>query len=94
MAIDTAKDSISISEAEKDLRAIIARARETKQPVFITQDSGAAVIVLDATQYLKDLDERDVLHAILDGRRAIREDGVQTLEEVEAQIDALLSEPD
>ncbi len=92
MAIDTAKDSISISEAEKDLRAIIARARETKQPVFITQDSGAAVVVLDATQYLKDMDERDLLRGILEGVDALRAGHVVSHEEVEAMLDRILAE--
>ena len=94
MAIDIIEDIVPVTKVRENLSAIIERARETKRPVIVTQNGSAAVVVLDAAQYQKDMDEREVLHAILDGRRAIREGGVYTLEEVDAQIDALLSEPD
>jgi prevent-host-death family protein len=75
-----------------DLDAVIERAQETKQPIVVTRNGKAAVVIIDAAQYQKEMDEHDIFRAVLEGRRDVREGRVYTIEEVEAELDALLSE--
>jgi PHD/YefM family antitoxin component YafN of YafNO toxin-antitoxin module len=56
----------------------------------VTRNGKAAVVIIDAAQYQKEMEERDILRAVLEGRRAVREGRVYSLEEVEAELDALL----
>jgi prevent-host-death family protein len=92
MATETVNEQISVASVRDDLDAVIERAQRTKQPIFVTRDGKATVVVVDAVQYQKEREERDILRAVLEGRQDVREGRVYTLEEVEAELDALLPE--
>jgi len=91
MAINILEDIIPVTKVREQIGSVIERARETKRPIVVTQNGSAAVVIIDAAQYQREIQERDLFRAILQGRRDIRERRVFTLEEVEAEIDALLS---
>jgi len=90
VATDTINERIPVSKVRNDLGAVIEHAKETKQPIVVTRNGKAAVVIIDAAQYQKEMEERDILRAVLEGRRAVREGRVYSLEEVEAELDALL----
>jgi prevent-host-death family protein len=92
MATETIEERIPITKVRDDLDAVIERARETKRPVVVTQDGREAVIIIDAAQYRKDIEERELLRGILAGEDAIRAGKVVSMEEVEAHLDAILAE--
>ena len=92
MVTETAEESIPIADARGNLDALITRARETKRPIIVTQDGGAAVVILDAEQYWKEREERDLFRGILEGEDAVRAGKVLSMEEVEAHLDAILAE--
>ncbi len=92
MAIDIIQDIIPVTKVRDNLSAIIDRARETKRPIVVTQNGSAAVVILDAAQYQKDMDERDLLRGILAGEDAIRRGHVLSHEDVEAALDQVLAE--
>jgi prevent-host-death family protein len=89
MAIDIIEDIIPVTKVRDNLSAIIDRARETKRPIVVTQNGSAAVIILDAAQYQKEQEASTYLQAVLDG---LLSEGEVTPEEVEARLDAILSE--
>lgn len=92
MATETVNEQISVASMRDDLDAVIERAQRTKQPIVVTRNGNAAVVLIDAVQYQKEKEERDILRAVLEGRQDIRQGRVYTLEEVEAELDALLAE--
>lgn len=92
MAIDIIADIVPVTKVRENLSAIIERARETKRPVIVTQNGSAAVVVLDAAQYQKEMDERAYLQAIIDGLDDVMAGNVISHEEVEARLDAILAE--
>ncbi|MGI8690614.1 MAG: type II toxin-antitoxin system Phd/YefM family antitoxin [Thermomicrobiales bacterium] len=92
MATEMINERMPVTKVRDDLDAVIDHAQETKQPIVVTRDGKAAVVIVDFAQYQKEMDERDIFRAVLEGRRDVREGRVYTLEEVEAELDALLSE--
>jgi prevent-host-death family protein len=72
-----------------DLDAIIDHAQETKQPIVVTRNGKAVVVIVDAAQYQKDMEEREIYYGLV---RGLTSKKVHTLEEVEAELDALLDE--
>jgi prevent-host-death family protein len=92
VAINTINEHIPIATARDDLDAIVQRARETKRPVVITYNGDPAVVLIDAVQYQKELQERDHLRAILAGEDDIRKGRIVSHEEVEAMLDDMLAE--
>lgn len=91
MATETIEERIPVAKARDDLDRIIDHAQETKPPIIVTRDGKAVVVIIDAAQYAKELDERDILRAVLAGWRDVREGRVYALEEVEAELDELLA---
>jgi prevent-host-death family protein len=92
VAIDIVEDIIPVTKVRDNLSAIIDRARETKRPIIVTQNGSAAVVLIDAAQYQKVMEERDFLRGILEGEADIRAGRVHTQDEVNAHIDAILNE--
>jgi prevent-host-death family protein len=92
MAIDIIEDIIPVTKVRDNLSAIIDRARETKRPIVVTQNGSAAVVLIDAAQYQKEMEERDFLRGILEAEADIRAGRVYTQDEVDAHIDAILNE--
>lgn len=92
MAINIIKDIIPVTKVREQIGSVIEYARETKRPIIVTQNGSAAVVIIDAAQYQKEIQERDLFRAILAGEDAIRAGKVMRMEEVEARLDAILAE--
>ncbi len=92
MATDTINEEMPIAKVRDDLDAVIAHARETKRPILVTENGSEAVVIIDTTQYQKEIQERNLFRAILEGEDAIRAGKVVSMEEVEARLDAILAE--
>jgi len=92
MAINIVEDIIPVTKVREQIGSAIERARATKRPIVVTQNGSAAVIIIDAAQYQREIQERDLLRAILEGEDALRAGKVVGMEEVEAHLDAILAE--
>jgi prevent-host-death family protein len=92
VAVNIIEDIIPITKVREQIGSVVERARETKRPIIVTQNGSAAVVIIDAAQYQKEMDERTLLRAILEGEDAIRAGKVVSMEEVEARLDAILAE--
>jgi len=92
MATETINERMPIADVRDDLNTVIEHARETKRPIVVTQNGSAAVVIIDAAQYQKEIQERDLFRALLEGEDAIRAGKVVSMEEVEARLDAILVE--
>lgn len=92
MATETINERMSATKVRNDLDAVIDHAQETKRPIVVTQNGSAAVVIIDAAQYQKEIQERDLLRAILEGENDIRKGRTVSHEEVEAMLDELLAE--
>lgn len=92
MATETINERMPIADVRDNLNTVIEHARETKRPIVVTQNGSAAVVIIDAAQYQKEIQERDLFRALLEGEDAIRAGKVVSMEEVEARLDAILVE--
>lgn len=92
MATETINERMPIADVRDNLNTVIEHARETKRPIVVTQNGSAAVVIIDAAQYQKEIQERDLLRAILEGENDIRKGRTVSHEEVEAMLDELLAE--
>lgn len=92
METETITERMPIADVRGDLDTVIDHVQATKQPIVVTRDSTAAVIIIDAAQYQKERQERDLLRGILAGEDAVRAGKVISMEEVEARLDAILAE--
>jgi len=92
MATETINERMPIADVRDNLDTVIEHARETKRPIVVTQNGSAAVVIIDAAQYQKEIQERDLFRALLEGEDAIRAGKVVSMEEVEARLDAILAE--
>src|SRR5947209_8214117 len=73
MATSTVKEIMTAADVRAQLDTVIEHAQETKRPVIVTKNGKAAVVIVDAAQYQKEMDERDLLRGILEGEDAIRQ---------------------
>lgn len=92
MAINIVEDIIPVTKVREQIGSVIERARATKRPIVVTQNGSAAVVIIDAAQYQQEIQERDLLRAILEGEDAIRAGKVVSVKDVEARLDAILAE--
>jgi prevent-host-death family protein len=92
MATEIIEERIPIANVRDNIDAVIIQARKTKRPIVVTEDGGETVIIIDAAQYHKVREERELIRAILEGEDAIRAGKVVSMEEVEARLDAILAE--
>ncbi|MGI8855639.1 MAG: type II toxin-antitoxin system prevent-host-death family antitoxin [Thermomicrobiales bacterium] len=92
MATEKVDEQISVANMRDDLDAVIAQARKTKRPIVVTDNGREAVIIIDAAQYHKESEERELIRGILEGEDAIRAGKVVSMEEVEAHLGAILAE--
>jgi prevent-host-death family protein len=81
------KDVVPIEALRNDCDAAIQRAQKTKQPIVVMQSGEAAVVIVDAAQYEKEMQERDTYLAVGRGLSSMR---TYTAEEIENELDALL----
>jgi prevent-host-death family protein len=89
MAINIVEDIIPVTKVREQIGSVIERARETKRPIIVTQNGSAAVVIIDAAQYQKETEERETYRALVQGLSSRKS---YTLEEVEAELNALLGE--
>lgn len=89
MTVNIVEDIIPITKVRDQIGSVVERARETKRPIIVTQNGKAAVVILDAAQYQKEMEERETYRAVARGLSSKKS---YTIEEVEAELDALLSE--
>lgn len=83
------EDRISIAELRNDVDMAVRRARETTRPIVVTENGKPVAMLIDAKQYERDRDTITVLKAII---RGLRSKKTYTLEEVEADLEAILAE--
>jgi PHD/YefM family antitoxin component YafN of YafNO toxin-antitoxin module len=57
--------------------------------LVVTENSKAAIVIIDAAQYQKEMEEREIYLAVAQG---LSSKGEFTPQEVEARLDALFSE--
>ncbi|MHB8648143.1 MAG: type II toxin-antitoxin system prevent-host-death family antitoxin [Thermomicrobiales bacterium] len=89
MATKTINERMPIAKVRDDLDAVIDHAQETKQPIVVTRDGKAVVVIIDAVQYQQEMEERELYRGLV---RGLTSKKTYTLEEVEAGLDALLHE--
>lgn len=92
MATKTINERMPVAKVRADLDAVIDRARETKQPIVVTQNGSAAVVIIDAAQYQQEQEKIAHLQGVIAGMEDILAGRVMSHEEVEAHLDALLAE--
>ena len=85
-------DIIPISELRQDATSVLKRTALTGNPVFVTQHGKASAVVMSAAAYEKAQNEFGILKMLLQGRRDIEAGIGHDLDEVMAEVDALLAE--
>ena len=85
-------DIIPISELRQDATSVLKRTATTGNPIFVTQHGRASAVVMSAAAYEKAQNELGILKMLLQGRRDIEVGIGHDLDEVMAEIDALLAE--
>ncbi|MDR1360697.1 MAG: type II toxin-antitoxin system Phd/YefM family antitoxin [Rickettsiales bacterium] len=75
MYIDSVRDIRPVSDFRQNLSEIIEHIQETKNPTIITVSGRPAVVIQDAEEYQKILDEREYWANVREINRAI--DGVR-----------------
>ncbi|MCA1725144.1 MAG: type II toxin-antitoxin system Phd/YefM family antitoxin [Thermomicrobia bacterium] len=53
MATKTINERLPVAKVRADLDAVIDHIQETKQPIIVTREGKAAVVIIDAVQYGK-----------------------------------------
>jgi prevent-host-death family protein len=89
MVTNTAKETMTVADARARLDAVIEHAQKTKRPVILTKDGNAAVVILDAAQYQKEMDERETYLAVA---RGLSSSNMYTIEEIASELDAILTD--
>lgn len=84
-------DIIPVSDLRQGAADILARVRETQEPVIITQRGRAAAVLVSIESFEKAEVERELLHRIAQGERDIARDRGHDLDEVLAEADRLLA---
>ena len=91
-AIKPSRDIIPIGEFKARASELVRRVDADRTPVVITQNGHARAVVIPVTDFEELLYNRDLLGAI---RRGLEEDAAGrsvTLEEADAQLDAVIAE--
>jgi prevent-host-death family protein len=87
-------DIIPISDLRQDAAKILQKVHSSKEPLVITQRGRAAAVMLSVESFERSQREREILYLLAKGEREIAADAGHDLEEVLAQVDAILaSEP-
>jgi prevent-host-death family protein len=86
--MNVVRDIQTLSDFKRDASKIIKQVKATKQPVILTVNGKAAVVVQDAESYqqLLEAKERAETVAILRERLADRSGETQTLDEVFTEL--------
>ena len=85
-----ATDIHSLSDFQRNAKSYIQQVTQTKNPIAITVNGSAEVVVQDAASYQKmidDLERAELIAAIFEGEQAIQEGRMQPAEEVFAELE-------
>ncbi len=82
---------IPITDLRQDAAAALKRARDSRQPVVITQRGRAAAVLVSIETYKASEQERDLLRLLAKGDREIAAGKGHDLEAVLADADELLA---
>ena len=85
-------DIVPITELRQDSAKLLKRARESNEPIVITQRGRAAAVLLSVDSFERRERERELLRLFARGERDIREGKTIDYEDVFAEIDELLAE--
>jgi prevent-host-death family protein len=92
MAIDFVEDVVPVSDLRTKTSQIIARARQTKQPVLVTQRGRSAIVLLDVIEYQRQQRKMALLEHIAAGKEDVASGRVYSQEQVEADLEAWLAQ--
>lgn len=84
---------IPVTDLRQDAAAVVKRVQASDQPLVITQRGRAAAVMLSVRAYEKAANERELLLRLLESERDIAEGVGYSLEEVMAEADAYLADP-
>jgi prevent-host-death family protein len=92
MTIDFVEDVVPISDLRTKASQIIARARQTKQPVLVTQRGRSVIVLLDVTEYQRQRRKMALLEHIAAGKRDVAAGRVYSQEQIEADPETWLAQ--
>lgn len=87
-----ARDTLPISELQRDAEAVVERVRSSNAPLMISQRGRTSVVMMSAEAYAKAAEERGILEALLRGERDIQAGGGVDLESAFRDADELLDQ--
>ena len=83
---------VPVTDLRQDSASVLKRVRDSNQPIVITQRGRAAAVLLSVDTYERRERERELLRMLAQGEKEIREGQVVDLDEVFAEVDAILAE--
>ena len=83
---------IPVSDLRQDAARVLKDAKESSEPVFITQRGRATAVLMSLDTYERSAAERELLLLLARGEREIAAGSGHSLEEVLAEADSLLAE--
>lgn len=93
MPLAALPEIIPVTDLRQDAAAVVKRVQASDQPLVITQRGRAAAVMLSVRAYEKAANERELLLRLLESERDIAEGVGYSLEEVMAEADAYLADP-
>lgn len=85
-------ERMPVAKVRDDLNAVIEHAQATKQPIIVTREGEAAVVIIDVAQYQQEQEKIARLQGVIAGMEDVLAGRVVSEEAVEARLDALLAE--
>lgn len=83
---------VPITDLRQDAAGALKRARDSKQPVVITQRGRAAAVLLSVEAYERSEHEKQLLQLLARGEKEVTAGKGYELDHVLAEADALLAE--
>ena len=83
---------VPVSDLRQDAASLLRRARETRQPIVITQRGRAAAVMVSVDEFDRAENERQILLLLAKGEREISAGRGIDLDAVLAEADALIAQ--
>jgi prevent-host-death family protein len=84
--------SVPIAELRDDTDSVLRRLRDAQEPLLVTDESGASVVMLSVEAYERAEREREFLRLLVRGEREIAAGEGFDLDAVLAEADELLAD--
>lgn len=81
---------VPISELRADAAGLVKCARESREPVIITQRGRATAVLMSIEDYNREIDQARMIQSIMRGMADIREGRTVSAEEVASKIESKL----